>query len=354
MSRPLVSVLIDTYNHESFIEQAIESVLVQGISSPDCEILVVDDGSADHTADKVRQFAPRVRLLQKPNGGQASAFNAGIPETSGQFVAFLDGDDWWAAGKLGAVLEAFEKNPETGVVGHGFYEEDSSSGRQTAILPERTTLIELRSRQGAVRFSQLKCLLGTSRLAIRRTLFSKVLPVPESLRIEADEFMNTVATAAGGAVILDKPLTHYRLHPGNLFHFQAPDPAKLRVKCGVLADLVRELSTRLRTLAIPEDVITTLIEPTDLDVRRLRLALEGGAPWETFQVERAAYRLAYRDVTPGYRIFKGAALALTSLLPPRLYYRLRAWYAERGLSSVRRVLGEPTPAAPIVERRIGA
>src|SRR6266849_8276728 len=80
MSKPLVSVLIDTYNHERFVEQAITSVLDQDMSMANVEILVVDDGSTDRTPDLVRRFEPRVRLLRKPNGGQASAFNLALPQ----------------------------------------------------------------------------------------------------------------------------------------------------------------------------------------------------------------------------------------------------------------------------------
>ncbi|HZS70819.1 MAG TPA: glycosyltransferase, partial [Candidatus Acidoferrum sp.] len=78
--RPFVSVLIDTYNHERFIEQAIASVLDQDFPASEMEVLVVDDGSTDRTPEVLRQFEPRVRVIRKANGGQASAFNAGIPQ----------------------------------------------------------------------------------------------------------------------------------------------------------------------------------------------------------------------------------------------------------------------------------
>src|SRR6202158_2561064 len=119
MSKPYVSVLIDTYNHERFIEQAITSVLDQDMSMADVEIFVVDDVSTDRTPEIVRKFEPRVRLIRKPNGGQASAFNAGIPECRGEIIAFLDGDDWWEKSKLRVVLQEFEANPEIGAVGNG-------------------------------------------------------------------------------------------------------------------------------------------------------------------------------------------------------------------------------------------
>ena len=106
MAKFFLSVLIDTHNHERFIEQAILSVLAQDVAEGEREIIVVDDGSTDRTPEIVRRFEPRVRLIQKTNGGQASAFNAGIPACSGEGIAFLDGDDWWAPGKLRAVSEA--------------------------------------------------------------------------------------------------------------------------------------------------------------------------------------------------------------------------------------------------------
>src|SRR5271169_3695678 len=119
MSKPYISVLIDTYNHERFIEQAITSVLEQDMPMADVEIVVVDDGSTDRTPEIVRRFEPRVRLIRKTNGGQASAFNAGIAECHGDIVAFLDGDDWWAPGKLRRVVEEMDREPEVGIVGNG-------------------------------------------------------------------------------------------------------------------------------------------------------------------------------------------------------------------------------------------
>src|SRR5260370_33714325 len=114
-----VSVLIDTYNHERFIEQAIVSVLEQDFPDAEREIIVVDEGSTDGTSEIVKKFEPRVRLLRKMNGGQASAFNAGIPECKGEIVSFLDGDDWWAPGKLQAVAAALCREPSIWPVGNG-------------------------------------------------------------------------------------------------------------------------------------------------------------------------------------------------------------------------------------------
>ena len=83
MPRVFLSVLIDTYNHERYIEEAISSVLVYYFPAADREVLVVDDGSTDRTPEIVAKFAPKVGLLRKPNGGQATAFNFALPQCRG-------------------------------------------------------------------------------------------------------------------------------------------------------------------------------------------------------------------------------------------------------------------------------
>src|ERR1700751_6367895 len=115
MARPFVSVLIDTFNHERFIEQAVVSVLEQDFPRADREIIVVDDGSTDGTPQILRKFEPQLRVIRKENGGQASAFNTGIPECRGEIIVFLDGDDYWLPGKLSRVMEVFAKNPAVGL-----------------------------------------------------------------------------------------------------------------------------------------------------------------------------------------------------------------------------------------------
>ncbi|MGB8473538.1 MAG: glycosyltransferase [Candidatus Acidiferrum sp.] len=351
MAKPFVSVLIDTYNHERFIEKAIMSVLEQDFPSSDREIVVVDDGSTDGTAEIVRKFEPRVRLIRKPNGGQASAFNAGIPECKGEIVSFLDGDDWWTADKLQLAVRELEKNGELGAVGHGHYEFHEDGRPLGVVVPEKKTIVHLQDLPTAVLFTHLRCFLGTTKITIRKRILDQILPFPEQLVIEADEYMFTLAPALAPALVLDKPLFYYRFHEGNLFQYSGNDDQKTRRKQRVLEVLLKCLPPRLRALGIREDIIGTVMEPIWVDAGRMRLGLDGGMPWETYRIETAAYRYSYADRPVGYRIFKTLVLGATLVLPPRGFYRIQQWYGAKGLHRIRDWFGKPTGAAPIVEQR---
>jgi glycosyltransferase involved in cell wall biosynthesis len=347
--KPAVSTLIDTYNHERFVEEAILSVLEQDFPAEEMEILVIDDGSTDRTPEIVRKFAPRVRYLRKLNGGQASAFNAAIPEAKGEIVAFLDGDDWWAPKKLQLVMAAFEKNPDAGTVGHGIIEFDSAAGSSVALTPKMTDYFDLASGEGAQVLRNFMAFLGTSRVSIRKKVLDKVLPLPDALVVEADEFMSTMAVAHDGAVLLPEPLTYYRLHDDNLFQFRVGDPIRLRRKMDVLACLASDLPAQLERIGITTSAISIVVEPIRTSVSRMRLMLDGGMPWETYRVERDGFEMSYKSVSLGYRIYKEISLLLALFLPPRLYYKFRTSYAERDLRRFRAWLGEPVPKAQVTE-----
>ena len=204
MTKPLVSVLIDTYNHELFIGEAVSSVLAQNFPAGDREILVVDDGSTDNTVEILAKFASQIRVLRKPNGGQASAFNHAIPQCRGEIIAFLDGDDWWAPDKLSSVYTAFATHPAVGMVGHSITEV-LADGAQRNELVRDIPRFRIDSVAGARIFRTRKSFLGTSRMAYRADLLRRIGPVPETLVIEADEFLFTLGALLSEVLLSAEP-----------------------------------------------------------------------------------------------------------------------------------------------------
>jgi glycosyltransferase involved in cell wall biosynthesis len=107
----LVSVVIPAYNVSRFIDAAISSVLNQTYKN--IEIIVVDDCSTDDTAERITEYGDKVRFVRHEiNQGATAARNTGINVCRGELVAFLDGDDKWAPGKLEIFVDSFSKNPE--------------------------------------------------------------------------------------------------------------------------------------------------------------------------------------------------------------------------------------------------
>lgn len=113
-ARPTISVVMPAYQAERFVGQAIQSVLDQTYSP--VELIVVDDGSTDGTAAVIRDFGPRVRFYQQSNAGPGAARNAGVARATGQYVAFLDADDYWERGKLAVQAAILDQNPDVGFV----------------------------------------------------------------------------------------------------------------------------------------------------------------------------------------------------------------------------------------------
>src|SRR5512141_2349358 len=94
---PRFSVIIPAFNAATTLARAIDSVCAQ--SWPVHEIIVVDDGSTDDTADVARRFGDAVRLIRQRNSGVSVARNAGAAAATGDWLAFLDADDWYSPGR---------------------------------------------------------------------------------------------------------------------------------------------------------------------------------------------------------------------------------------------------------------
>lgn len=112
-----ISVIIPVYNAEEYVGEAIESVLNQTVEP--LEILVINDGSTDGSAEKVKEYAPDVKLISQKNKGIGGARNTGIKKAKGELFAFLDSDDLWPEDHLKNLISVLENNEDISIVsGH--------------------------------------------------------------------------------------------------------------------------------------------------------------------------------------------------------------------------------------------
>jgi glycosyltransferase involved in cell wall biosynthesis len=130
MTSPTVSVVVPTYNRARFLGAAVDSVRAQ--TYPCTEIVIVDDGSTDDTAQMVAKLGDGIRYIAQANAGPAAARNRGIHVARGDLVAFLDTDDRWLPEKIARQVEILQREPRVALVGADMAIEDETGTVQVA------------------------------------------------------------------------------------------------------------------------------------------------------------------------------------------------------------------------------
>lgn len=239
-ARPLVSVIMANHNYSRFIDEAIRSVVGQTYDR--WELVVCDDGSTDDSLARARAWAardPRVRVVAKPNGGQASAWNAAMVHCSGEILCMLDSDDRFAPDKIARVVEQFARQPDSGLIIHPMTVIDRD-GRAVQRIPFLSPLQrgwiapQVIRRGGRWRF------MPTSAIALRRAVADRLFPVPEQhYRTNADSFLFTLAPLMTCVDFIDAPLSDYRVHGANNFSARRLDVGATRRDIDSIVQAVR-------------------------------------------------------------------------------------------------------------------
>jgi len=203
VSKPLISCIVPAFNGERYLGEALDSIFAQTYGP--LEVLVVDDGSTDGTADLVTGYGDRVRSLFQPNAGQAAARNRGLQAAHGEFVAFLDHDDLWHPEKLARQMARFEVRPELDLcVAHArnFWSPE---------LPEVPPWL-----RGHSRFTQPVAAYTLGALLARRSIFDAVGTFDPALPVGEDTDWFLRAVEHGPTIeLLPDVLLHRRLHETN-------------------------------------------------------------------------------------------------------------------------------------------
>ena len=126
MGKPLVSIIMPCYNGEAFLAEAVGSVLAQTFR--DFELIVVDDGSTDGSADILARYVDPVRVIRQTNRGVSAARNVGIAAARGDFIAFLDADDTWESEFLDEMVKGMA-DPRTAIAYCGWQNVGVGAGK---------------------------------------------------------------------------------------------------------------------------------------------------------------------------------------------------------------------------------
>jgi len=208
---PRISAAIITHNRANYLAEAITSVLAQTVA--DLELIVVDDGSTDETADIVAPFLDRIRYVRQERRGKAAARNAAVALARGDLIAFCDSDDSWYPDRLERQLAALEQHPDVGMV-HGHVDVVDAGGQ---LLPDQTSAA--RELFGAAHRPQatyasyaFDCRCLSSTILVPRTVFDVVGLYDCELAIEDYDFYLRLVLDFEVLFLDGPPLARYRAH----------------------------------------------------------------------------------------------------------------------------------------------
>ncbi|MEG3930099.1 MULTISPECIES: glycosyltransferase [unclassified Microcoleus] len=212
---PLVSVIIPVYNGSRYIVQAVESALSQTFTN--LEIIVVDDGSSDRTQEVLQPYFDRIRYIYQENQGVAAARNIACQLAQGEFLAFLDADDYFLPSKLEKQLACFDADPTLDMVQTGWLMVDETGKDIFEIKPwQQASKLDLES------FIIFKC-VRPSAMMLRRKCWEDLGGFDDHFPLAEDlDFALRLTLKGYKAVWLEEILTCYRQHKSNIMSSGLP------------------------------------------------------------------------------------------------------------------------------------
>jgi len=216
-SRPLVSILVSSYNYAPYLQEAIESALCQTYDN--LEFIICDDGSTDGSAEIIEGYRSRdirIKAIHQTNGGQAQALNSAFSVSTGEIICLLDADDVFLPCKLQYVVNAFATAPNAGFAINRMLKVNKIR-KYLGLTP---VLYKLPSGWKGASWCLGPRTMGgfppCSGLSMRRCVAEAIFPLPAGLKAYADMPIQALAPLLTPIVAIQTPLGEYRVHGSNV------------------------------------------------------------------------------------------------------------------------------------------
>jgi len=216
-SKPLVSVIIPTYNYAIYIIEAIENILIQDYPTELTEIIVVDDGSLDNTKEVLQPYIDRniVKYYYQANSGKASATYSAIQKSTGKYIFNLDADDFFLAGKISLTVDVFESDEKIAHVASPakFIIDGKDQGKEE-IKPDLLNKAIDGEELLDYFYNNMLMYGGGSTFAARASVLKNIY-ISKEVDMYIDEFLVVAVLNKGASYFISEPLSIWRGHNNN-------------------------------------------------------------------------------------------------------------------------------------------
>lgn len=220
----LVSIVINNYNYDRFLAEAINSALNQTYSHT--EVIVVDDGSTDNSREIIAGYGDRIIPILQPNGKQAAAFNSGFARSHGDIIIFLDSDDYLMPNAVERIVQIWQ--PKLAKVHYRLKVVDAEQQDLGYSMPQGATLLSTGEvwRDLIARGSYTST--PTSGNALNREALKELFPIPDEYKLTADDYLSTLVPFYGEVAAIEEALGAYRIHGMNQWALATVTPERFQ------------------------------------------------------------------------------------------------------------------------------
>ncbi len=274
------SVIIPLYNKAPYVRKALESVFAQTYT--DYELIVVDDGSTDDSAEiaeeVLQEAAPHRpiassphRLLKQTNAGVSAARNTGVAASTGDYVAFLDADDWWDPTYLERMAQLIEDYPDAGLYASNYYYHKDGINIIKVDIPTGYFNYPVEY------YKNFAMPVWTGATMIPRKVYDEIGGFPQGIKLGEDFLLWSKIVLQYPVAFLNEPLAYYNntLHANYraTYNLHAPEHHmlfRLEEATGLLGDLaIRQENGAAETTMLHRPIAQSPYRPTDEDWHRL-------------------------------------------------------------------------------------
>ena len=223
-SKLLVSIIINNYNYDRFLAEAIDSALSQ--TYPNVEVIVVDDGSTDRSREIIASYSDRIIPVLQENGKQGKALNNGFAHSQGEIILFLDSDDCLLPQAVDRIANHWK--PELAKIHYRLTVVDTEQQPLGfSYPPEGQLLANGQVWQELLRTSGYTSSPMSGNAYSRRTL-QQIFPIPDEYTLTADDYLMISTPFYGEVIGIEEPLGIYRIHTSNQWALSSVSGSRFR------------------------------------------------------------------------------------------------------------------------------